>query len=168
MMTHEDRQEALSRAYVHAVAAMCGMTYSTPSKDYGIDLTLREVSETRGRFTEAGLVLDLQLKSTTTIADAKTVFRYDLPVRAYDILRAVTKPMRLLVVFVMPGDEQEWLRQTHKKLELRKAAYWVSLRGRPAVVNRSSVRIAVPKPNLFTTDAVRAIIEGIRRGEELT
>ena len=66
MMTREDRQEALSLAYVHAVAAVCGMTHYTPSKDYGIDLTLREVEYRGGRYTESGLMLDLQLKSTTS------------------------------------------------------------------------------------------------------
>ena len=168
MMTREDRQEALSRAYVHAVAAMCGMTHYTPSKDYGLDLTLREVEESGGRYTESGLMLDLQLKSTISVAETKTTISYDLPVRAYNILRAETNQARLLVVFVLPKDEHAWLRVTPAKLELRKCAFWVSLRGRPAVANRSSTRIVISKRHLFTPDAVRAIIERIRSGENLT
>lgn len=168
MMTREDRQEALSLAYVHAVAAACGMTHSARAKDYGIDLTLHEVLKENERFGESGRGLDLQLKSTTSAVETKTAFGFDLAVRAYDILRAETDRTRLLVVLMLPRDEGEWLRQTRAKLELRKAAYWLSLRGRPAVKNRSSVRVSVPKRNLFTPGAVRAIIEQIRRGEALT
>jgi hypothetical protein len=167
-MTREDRQEALSLAYVKAVAAMCGMTYSTRSKDYGLDLTLYEVSAEGGRFVESGIALDLQLKSTTSIYETGKEFGFDLAVRAYDFLRAETHPQRILVVFILPNDESEWIRQTHGKLELRKAAYWISLRGRPAVKNRSSVRIEIPKRHLFSPAAVREIIGRIRRGEEVT
>lgn len=168
MMTREDRQEALSLAYVHAVAAACGMTHSARAKDYGIDLTLHEIRHQAKRYDESGFGLDLQLKSTTSAVETRAAFGFDLPVRAYDILRAETDQTRLLVVLLLPKDEAEWLRQTRSKLELRKAAYWLSLRGRPAVKNRSSVRVAVPKRNLFTPDAVRAIIEQIRRGEDVT
>lgn len=168
MMTREDRQEALSLAYIKVVAAMCGMTHSTRSKDYGLDLTLHEVSEEGGRFAESGMAIDLQVKSSTSVVETKSEVGFDLPVRAYDALRAETDRVRLLVVFVLPNDESEWVRQTRAKLELRKAAYWVSLRGRPAVKNRSTVRIALPKRQLFTPNAVREIIERVRRGEELT
>ncbi|QJW97083.1 DUF4365 domain-containing protein [Frigoriglobus tundricola] len=168
MMTRQDRQEVLSLAYVHAVAAMCGMTHSARAKDHGIDLTLHEIVRDRGRFTESGMALELQLKSTTSVAETKTDIGYDLSIRAYDILRAEIGQVRLLVVFVLPASENEWLRQTRAKLELRKCAYWVSLRGRSAVKNRSSVRIPIPKRQIFTPDAIRAIIERKKRGEELT
>src|SRR5262245_50649352 len=99
MMTRVDRQEALSLAYVHAVAAMCGMTHETRSRDFGIDLTLHEIEDIAGRLVESGLAIELQLKSTTSVVETRTTIGYDLSMRAYDILRAPIDQVRLLVVF---------------------------------------------------------------------
>ena len=41
MMTRNHRQESLCRAYVLAIAAQAGLTWSRPQEDYGIDLSLR-------------------------------------------------------------------------------------------------------------------------------
>jgi hypothetical protein len=60
MMTREDRQEALSLAYIKAVAAFAGMTYSVPSKDYGIDITLHEVRSRKRRYRQTGYNLEIQ------------------------------------------------------------------------------------------------------------
>jgi hypothetical protein len=168
MMTREDRQEALSLAYVHAVAAMCGMTHYAPSKDYGIDLTLHEIGEAPHRYFESGIAIEIQLKSTTAAVETRNAISFDLPVRSYDILRAETDQPRLLVVLELPAADSEWLRVTRTRLELRKCAYWVSLRGQSAVRNRSSIRVAIPKRQLFTPSAVNEIIERIRRGEDIT
>jgi hypothetical protein len=167
-MTREDRQEALSLAYVKAVAAVAGMTYSTRSKDYGIDLTLHEV-RLRGRhYAETGYNLDLQVKSTTSGVGTRTTIGYDLSIKGYDDLRAETDQERILVVLVLPADEAEWIRQTRAKLELREGMYWVSLRGRPAVRNRSSIRVSIPRRQAFTPDSLRWIMNRIRAGEGLS
>ena len=167
MMTREDRQEALSRAYVHAVAAMCGMTHDVPSKDYGIDLTLNEVREEQRGFTESGWSVAVQLKSTTTVIETSATVVYDLSVKAYDALRLLSPVRRILVLSVLAGDEQQWVRQTPAKLELWQKVYWVSLRGWLPVRNRYSIRITIPKRQRFTAQALRAIIATIERGEEL-
>jgi hypothetical protein len=167
MMTREDRQEALSLAYVHAVAAMCGMTHETSSKDYGIDLTLKEIERRAGHYSETGLKLDLQLKSTTSIPESSTTISYDLTVKGYDDLRLLVPIRRILVVSVLSVDESQWVHQTPAKLELQQRVYWISLRGRPLARNRRSVRIAIPKRQRFTVAAVHEIIAIIKRGEEL-
>ena len=69
MLTTQHRQELLSRAYVAAVAASVGMNFSTRDFDYGIDLTLHEVTTRKSRitgkrrFVESGRTLDIQIKS---------------------------------------------------------------------------------------------------------
>lgn len=168
MMTKEDRQEALSLAYVHAVAAMCGLTHSSRSKDYGIDVTLHEVQEGKQRYFESGMSLDIQMKSTASVTETRTTIDFDMPVRGYDLLRLETDQARILAVLVLSSDEMQWLRQTRTKLEIRKCVYWISLRGRLAVSNRSSIRISIPKSRLFTVDALREIMDRIRRKEDLT
>jgi hypothetical protein len=159
MMTREDRQEALSLAYVHAVAAAAGVTHSARLKDYGIDLTLHEVIGEPGLYVESGRAIEIQLKSTTAAIETRATVSYDLSVRAYDILRAETKQTRLLVLLVLAEDEAEWLVQTGTKAELRRGLFWMSLRGRPAVPNRSSVRIQIPRRQVFTATAVREIMQ---------
>ncbi len=167
MMTREDRQEALSLAYVHAVAAVCGMTYSTPSKDYGIDVSLHEVARRVGHYYETGLRIDAQVKSTTAVRETPTTIDYDLTVKGYDDLRPFAPVRRILLLSVLPADELQWVRQTPTRLSMQQRVYWISLRGRPSVKNRSSVRIAIPKRQRFTTDALREIMAAIQHGEEL-
>src|SRR5262249_47875656 len=109
----------------------------------------------------------VQLKSTTSVGETSTTITYDLSVKAYDALRILVPTRRILVLSVLPLDEQQWLRQTPTRLEMRQRVFWTSLRGQPSVRNRSSVRIAIPKRQRFTTSALRAIISAIERGEEL-
>lgn len=73
-MTREDRQEALSLAYFLAVAGQAGMTHSMTSKDYGIDLVLREVEVRDRRYFDTGARLDVQLMSTTACEPGRGSF----------------------------------------------------------------------------------------------
>jgi len=161
-MTRQHRQEALSLAYIQAVAAMCGLTHSFPSKDYGIDIRLHDVERRGNRFLESGVRLDIQAKSTTTSGFKDTDLIYDLDLRAYDDLRILTEEARLLVVLVLPKDEARWIRQSETKLELRKCVYWASLRGLPEVSNQSSIRVKIPRIQIFTPNGLQRIIETIK------
>jgi hypothetical protein len=63
LLTRSHRKEALSRAYVRAIAAQAGLTVSEPETDYGIDMTLRAITMRDGRRRDLGPQLDLQLKA---------------------------------------------------------------------------------------------------------
>lgn len=142
------------------------MTHSFPSKDYGIDLTLSEVvRRNNGRLFESAYRLDLQVKCTASVVETGTAIGYDLPIKAYDDLRFVSSVARILTVLVIPPDEADWLRQTGTKLEVRKCMYWLSLRGCLAVRNRSSVRVVIPKRQMFTPAALGGIMQSIRGGK---
>ena len=166
-MTREDRQEALSRAYLDAVVAACGMTYSTPSKDYGIDLILNEIVQRHGRYSDSGLRVEVQLKSTTRPVPTRAGIGYDLTARAYDVMRFESPLRRVLLVLVLPADEARWVRPTRAGLVLGGRMYWASLRGMPAVRNRSSVRVVIPRRQVFTPGGLRGIICHIQAGEAL-
>src|SRR5262245_35539033 len=99
-MTDEHRMEQLSRAYVQAVAATCGCTCARPEPDYGLDLTLRRVRRQRNGYGPRGRSLDLQLKSTTVVDLTDSEVIYDLPVRAYNLLRRSTKSAPALLVLL--------------------------------------------------------------------
>src|SRR5215813_9219183 len=99
MMTREHRQEALSRAYVRAIAAQAGVTVSEPENDYGIDMQLRAITALVGLRRDRGPQLDLQLKSATQADVGQADLAYDLPVVNYDDLRDTNPQVaRILVV----------------------------------------------------------------------
>lgn len=150
----EPPQEALCRAYVEAVAAQCGATISYPSMDYGIDFSLNHVTRNGSVLAESGVKLDVQAKSARSDADLRADFGYDLDVRGYDALRvpAVRVP-RLLILLVLPRGDA-WVSSTADGLTRHRRAFWLSLRGRPAVRNRRSVRATVPAANVFDPPAL--------------
>lgn len=163
MMTREHRQEALSKAYVRAIAAQAGLIASEPGNDYGIDMNLRAVTPLVGQRRDRGPQLDLQLKSTTRANVGPTHITYDLPVVNYDDLRAAELQVaRILVVMVMPEDEELWLSQAPAELILRHCAYWLSLKGWPPTTNTSTIRVPIPVLNVFSTAALRDIMQRLR------
>jgi hypothetical protein len=167
-MTDEHRMEQLSRAYATAVAAVCGCRTSRPEPDYGLDLELRQVLRRAGRWREFGLALRIQLKSIAggTVTPAEVV--YDLKAEPYETLRRTTRRApAILILLVLPSDSGDWIYHSEDRLELRKCAYWLSLRGYPARPNTSTIRVRIPRSNQFTPAALARIMEAIRREEDL-
>lgn len=163
MMTREHRQEALCRAYVQAVAAQAGATWSKPEADYGIDFSLRLVSSVEDRRRDVGAQIDLQLKSSTQAIVSETEVIYDLDVDTYNDLRDVDRAtLFVLVLFVMPPDETHWLSQGVEQLCLRHCAYWTSLRGLPPTTKSRSVRIEIPRANIFSVEALLQLLQQAR------
>jgi Domain of unknown function (DUF4365) len=166
-LTRSHRQEALSRAYVRAIAAHAGLTVSEPENDYGIDMCLRAITFRGGRPRDRGPQLDLQLKSTTRASVGEAHLSYDLEVVNYDDLRdSGVQAARLLIVLVMPGDESQWLSQSHEELALRHCAYWLSLKGYPATESTRTVRVSIPLANVFSVAAAQSIMQRLSEGRD--
>ncbi len=166
MLTLNQQQEEISRAYVQAVAARAGLGSTMPRLDFGIDLILHEIAQVRNRLIESGFRLDVQAKSTTRARVSEAEIRYDLEVRAYEVLRQSAPGCpRILVVLVLPENETEWVTQTEAALSIRHCAYWLSLRGRSTVSNRKTVRVRIPRDNVFSVSALRELMAKVRRGE---
>jgi Domain of unknown function (DUF4365) len=167
MLTRNHRQEGLCRAYVRAITARCGMSISEPSPDYGIDLTLNDIAVAGNRRFESGYRLDVQVKSSVRTAAGAIDVKYDLDLPAYELLRqpGVGCP-RILVVLLVPRNETQWTAQTEDELLLRHCAFWLSLKGRGATRNRRSVRLVLPRANVFSVTALRKIMHRIKTGGE--
>ncbi len=166
MLPRNLRQEAMARAYVQAVAARAGLIATAPAADFGIDLCLHSV-ESRGRRWGPGPVqVDLQLKSTTRAHLRGEHLYYDLDVKNYDDLRSPA-PMcpRLLVVLVLPEQEEEWLHQTAEELTLRRCAYWLWLAGADATTATTTVRVQVPLAQVFSVESMQNLVARLGRGE---
>ena len=166
MLTRNHRQEALSHAYVEIVAAQCGMACISPRlHDYGIDFTLREIRRRGRRLGESGFSLDVQAKSTSVANLTDSEVLYDLAVKNYDDLRETAGSPRILVVLVLPKTEKQWSTQTEEQLTLRYCAYWASLLRQGPTSNRRTVRIAIPRTNIFSAKALPLLVEKIKKGE---
>ncbi len=160
MLPRNLRQEALSRAYVRAVATRAGLICGGTENDLGFDLFLRSVEIHGHQLWDSGPQLDLQLKSTTRAAVRESVVAYDLEVRAYNILRQenVSRP-RILVVLVLPENESEWMSQTEEALIIRRCAYWTSLRGAEPTTAQTTVRIMIPRTNVFSVQSLELLMD---------
>jgi hypothetical protein len=136
--------------------------------DYGIDLTLHDIRRRGHRHMESGFKLDIQAKSTTARNLTTTDVVYDLDVKNYDDLRnpQVGCP-RILVLLVLPDDETRWMEQTEDQLLLRHAAYWLSVKGRGPTKNQKTIRVLLPRVNLFTAQALESLMSKVSRGEPL-
>jgi hypothetical protein len=154
---------------VEIIAAQAGMVCDYPrGPDYGIDLTLREVQRRGRRYGKSGYSLDVQAKSTAgpNISGSKLVF--DLPVKNYDDLREPAPGCpRILVLLVVPNAVSQWTTQTEDQLALRYCAYWASLLGMAPMPNRRTVRITIPRANVFSAQALQRLMERVKREETL-
>ena len=142
-------QEQLSLSYVRSVVFRAGLRLSTPDvDDHGIDGTI--VNPERRGINR----IDVQLKATTRYVIGPTAISYDLRVEDYNRLTPDDDVPRVLILFIMPDDEEQWLAQSEDELCLRKCAYWVPLMGMSVSSNSSTVRVSVPVTNVFDQDGL--------------
>ncbi len=147
------------------------MNFSTREFDYGIDLTLHEVTTRtnpqtgKRRFVESGRTLDLQIKSTMSPVDRQNTIAIDLDVDCYDDLRdeRVATP-RILVVHILPQEEALRVQQQPDELVLRGSCFWRSLKGCEPVANSSTIRIAIPTAQTFSAVDLARIMDRLRQG----
>ena len=145
-------QEQLSLTYVRAVLFRAGLRLSSPVvDDHGIDGTI--VDPDRRGINR----VDFQLKATTQYEFRGDVIVYDLRVENYNQLIIEDDVPRVLILYLMPENEDQWLTQSEDELCLRKCAYWISLMGEPPSRNSSTRRIDVPLANLFDQDGLHEV-----------
>ena len=159
LLTPALQKEALSRVYTQAIAARAGYTISTADFDLdGVDITINA----GGLFRPT---VGVQLKATEKLSKVKNgAFRFVLKRRNYDLLRKETRSPRILVVLDLPKDVSQWINVTEEELVLRRAAYWLDLKGYEETENRTSVTVYIPTINLFNVENLQNMMEQARKG----
>ncbi len=143
-------QEQLSRAYTRAVIFRAGFRLSNPEvDDHGIDGTVVD-PDRRGVNR-----VDFQLKASMAYQVRNDTIAYDLRVEDYNRLIIEDDVTRILILFIMPDDDVQWLIQSEDELCLRTCAYWVSLMGMTRSRNSSTRRVYLPAGNVFDQDGLR-------------
>lgn len=154
-MTENLQKELVSFAYLQTVAGLAGFqcVYSRVDDD-SVDVQIQAGAD----FHPTSPRLEVQLKATSdpgAVRDDSIAWR--LKRKNYDDLRRPTWLPRLLVVLVLPADHGSWCGQSEEELCVRKAAYWVSLVGRPAV-EQDRTTVHLPRTQLLTPDALRRLM----------
>lgn len=160
LLTPEFRQEALSKAYIYAVASMAGYTTAVYEHDLdGVDIRIQAGGDVRP-------AIEVQAKATTRLGqpDAGGFFHFPLKVGNYNRLVITTQTPRVLVVLDMPSAEEEWARVSPDGLSLRRQAYWLDLKGCKRVDNRHTVTVHIPERNVFDLAGLQFLMERSRRG----
>lgn len=138
------RQEQLSKACLQVLVFDAGYNLSQPMADtYGVDGTI--VAQTPRGLRR----VDYQLKATTRYEVRGTDLAYDLRVEDYNRLILADGASRVLLLYTMPADPDQWLTQSEAETCLRHCLYWVSLMGQPALSNVSTRRVYVPRANFL-------------------
>lgn len=164
-ITH--KQEAFSRAYIRAVSAVAGCAVSVPEPDHDkLDFTI--YSRHRGTVKtkpKVDIQAKCQLKPAGTLADP---IPYVLDLETYDNLRdpMVSDP-RILVLVIVPQDENEWLEQSEEEMSLKHCGYWLSLKGAAESTNSTSQTVYIPKQNILSPDCLTEMMQKISNGIDL-
>ncbi len=167
-ITVQHKKEALGQAYVRAVIAKAGYNFGKSEFDYCFDGTIKDVIDRGGRYFENGFGLNFQLKSSCDVVfqDGKVI--YDLECKNYnDLVFEKTMLPKILVLFVLPVEELDWLNVSPEYLTMKKCAWWCSLEGLPPTENTSTKRISIPDDQVFSPEALIALMEKVKGGQKL-
>lgn len=162
-MTIEQIKEQLSNRFVGILAANKGFVIDKPELDLGIDYQLKKTfsytpPNGKPRFSVDSRYIDIQLKATTenTITDEHDSIKYDLEAKTYnDIIHRQKNGIAplILILFVLPPDQNDWVDIDATELRLRRNAYWYL----PSVdsdytENEHRIRVVIPKVNRLGID----------------
>jgi hypothetical protein len=158
LMATASIEEALSEAYLRALAGAAGYTVSKPSLDVdGVDLTIDAGGDFRPR-------LDVQLKASVNLSAKDGKVSYFCPKRNHQLLRLPTQVPRILVLYHLPKDQRDWLIVSPNEMILRHRAYWMSLRGEPETENETGCTVHVPEANRLDIASLTALMHQSRTG----
>jgi len=160
--------ETISIAFVRAIAAKVGVIYDSYGIDYGLDgfFTKAIYDERYREWRQIGVGVDIQLKSTTQdLVEENGFIKYDLEAKNYrDLIYTGTGRPRILILYSMPRNNDEWVMVNSDFTKFQKCAWWYSLKGLPNSDNEVSVRIKIPVLQRLTCDSLKELCERAEAG----
>ena len=134
---------------MRAVIFGAGFNLSLPVRDvFGIDGTVVSMASGINR-------IDFQLKATTDFHFSGNDVLYDLRVEDYNRLVREDDVPRVLILYVMPAENSQWIIQNRSQLCLRECAYWITLMGKAPSRNSYTERVHVPVVNVFDQNGLQ-------------
>ncbi|ELA6587529.1 DUF4365 domain-containing protein [Vibrio alginolyticus] len=153
-------KEMVSISYMYALCAQTGLNLSDPVIDNdGIDITFR--GKGYKSFAWSKPKLDVQLKCTqlkrANIDFKSRTLKFKLDKHNYDELTDTEYPS-ILVVNLVPRNQEDWVQQNNHSLGLRYGCFWFSLMGEK-ILSKGSKTIKIPLDQKLTTEALKWLME---------
>jgi hypothetical protein len=154
-------QGAFAESYIRSLALASGLNVlHAVVDDDGVDAMIRYSGEV-GAVASPGV--DVQVKSWSTPSGSDAHWHFDgLNEQQYNRLAGRNYQMpRFLVVLVVPADRSRFAEVLVDGLLLRHHAYFTSVAQEPRIKEpdpRRRRRVLVPKRNVLTPEALRAIL----------
>ena len=166
-LPENDRKEELSYAYLHTLAARAGFSCDRPGKDrQSMDVIVHSEGPVNNDFVFHQAQLGFQLKATACEPPTTDTITFSLPINNYNDLRRLEVIPRLLVVFLMPLEVDQWRdHQIEQHLSSRRCAYFLNLFGEPAVENLAYRTVYIPRTNVLSVESLTHLMELASRGE---
>jgi len=157
------RQEQFSIAYIRSIASVAGYAVDETRVDVdSVDCTIVQPGDS-DEFPEIE-GLRVQAKCTYAHRPKSGSIRFPLSIKNYNDLRRECMNPRILVIVHVPQQIGNWLRHWNDSMSLYHCAYWLSLRGQPPVPNSTNVTVTIPTSQVFTVDALVAMMDGLAEG----
>jgi hypothetical protein len=162
-MNIPDIMECLSRNYLETIANRTGY-FNLQGKDFGTDLHICKANTIdRGHYQRqmmTGRQIHFQVKSVQEhlIRTTPRHISYDLETKNYDDLIDRKNELGsyiplVLVIFIFPTDQAQWLTLTTEELIIRKRAYWyIPDENATYTPNKTSQVINIPSSNVIGMD----------------
>jgi hypothetical protein len=168
MLSENDKKEELSRTYIQAVSAKVGFSTEKITIDRdSIDVIIRCNSKLDALSEFEKVTLEVQAKATSNPNEQNGIFKFPLPIKNYNDLRSNSMAPRIIVLYVLPDRNENWVTMDEEKLVLQRCAYWVSIKGKPESNNSTSVTIDIPKDNIFNATTLHQIMVKASKDEAL-
>jgi len=176
-MTKQQIKEQLSNRFVGILAVNKGFIVDKSEVDIGIDYQLKKTftyTPPRGetRYCVDSRYIDIQLKATTenSIIDEQDYIKYDLESKSYNDLihrqQNGVAPL-ILILFILPDDENHWVEIDEIELKLRRNAYWyIPQKDSQFTENVSRIRITIPKINRLDIDCFNKLHQQLYQYEQ--
>ena len=162
-MTEANRKEELSFSYLNALCAYGSIdferiTHDDDSRDVQIKKFITRKDETKIHSS-----LNIQVKSTSVIEwrEEDEYINYPLKIKNYNDLTALSTIPIILALFILPKDENEWLRQTMDELIIKKCMYWIDLSKHGPVENKENITIHIPKNQFVNCEVLLNLLQKI-------
>lgn len=160
--------EQLQEGYVASVAATAGCIMEPILRDlYGFDIRIVRPS----RAGEEEVVLNAQLKSTTTVKPDPAKAHFSHQLRKKEYLERLAAPRRdvkaILVVMATPPAQASWTSAAHESMAIKHCCYWAYLEGHVVDPDVASPTVHIPTANIFDATALTSLMDKIGKGEPL-
>lgn len=166
MLPVQTIEELISESYVSAIVARSGFVPNSISKDFGIDLEVRNITSYGNKRIDMGAFLSLQLKASVNWSLEDDYVVYDMEADAFNRLvfrRGQSALPCALVLCCLPYDKSLWMAACEDELTIKKCCYYYFVEG-PESPNSSSKRIRIPRDQLLTPESLLGLKEKLLVG----